>query len=314
MEVGVTAERPFLEGLRSELTEGPRPRQLLVTLMADYWIEPDAAVPSGALVDLLSEFDVPPSGTRTLLSRLCRRGRLELHKEGRRTFYSLAPGPRHRLLTGFAAISRFGRLPEPDPFVWTCLTFSIPESLRVRRLRLHKALRWMGFAPLYDGVWVSPQAARRQVEPLLHSLEIDSATVFESTTFSTGRTYGLPTDAWSLQALMKQYEQFLTEAAPALTRVSQGHVTAAEALVMRTNLINVWRCFPRIDPGLPLRQLPSPWPRTEAAELFKTLYAKLDPMATSFARNAVERHSAAHVKFVSSHNVPAAPPPFSEAQ
>lgn len=297
-------EDSFLEALRVDMTEGPRPRQMLVTLMADYWIAEGSSAPSGALVDLLTEFNVPPTGTRTLLSRLCRRGRLESHKDGRRTFYSLAPGPRRRLIQGFDAIARFGRSPEPDPFIWTCVAFSVPEAVRVRRMQLHKGLGWMGFAPLYDGVWVSPQAARIQVDSLLKSLEIDSATVFEATAYGAGRTRGLPTDAWSIPALQKRYEAFMAGAAPALSRVTDGHVTAAEALVMRTELINVWRCFPRMDPRLPLDLLPAPWPRAEAAELFKTLYSKLDPLATSFVSNAVERHSPAHIKFVSSHIVP----------
>ncbi|WP_146340350.1 PaaX family transcriptional regulator C-terminal domain-containing protein [Nesterenkonia sp. NBAIMH1] len=299
----VAVQKRFLEGLRAEMAEGPRPRQLLVTLMADYWITPGASAPSGALVDLLEEFDVPPSGTRTLLSRLCRQGRLESFKEGRRTFYSIAPGSRRRLVSGFSAIARFGAEKEPDPFIWTCLMFSVPEGMRTRRLRLHKGLRWMGFAPLYDGVWVSPQAAREQVDALLKSQEISSATVFEATAYSAGLTYGQPTDAWSIPTLQDQYARFLDEAGQALQRVSEGKVTAAEALVMRTELINVWRCFPRADPSLPLGLLPQPWPRQEAAELFSTLYAQLEPLASSMVHNAVERHSRAHMTFVSSHRV-----------
>ncbi|WP_258934478.1 hypothetical protein [Nesterenkonia pannonica] len=218
----VAVQKRFLEGLRAEMAEGPRPRQLLVTLMADYWITPGASAPSGALVDLLEEFDVPPSGTRTLLSKLCRQGRLESFKEGRRTFYSIAPGSRRRLVSGFSAIARFGAEKEPDPFIWTCLMFSVPEGMRTRRLRLHKGLRWMGFAPLYDGVWVSPQAAREQVDALLKSQEISSATVFEATAYSAGLTYGQPTDAWSIPTLQDQYARFLDEAGQALQRVSEG--------------------------------------------------------------------------------------------
>ena len=296
--------REFLEDLRTEVAEGPRPRQMLVTLMAEYWVELGARAPSGALVELMEEFGVPGSGARTLLSRICRRGRLEQHREGRRTFYSFADGARGRVLQGFNSMARFGRVPGPDPFIWTTVVFSVPEAQRPRRLKLHKGLSWMGFAPLYDGVWVSPQAAREGVAGLLRSLEIDAATVFEATAHGVGRTHGLPTDAWSVPLIRSRYEAFLDQVEEALAAVDSGRVTAAEALVLRTQLINVWRWFPRMDPGLPLDLLPADWPRQRAAACFRKLYAKLEPLAVSFVRAVVERHSAEHLDDVRSHRIP----------
>ena len=39
------------------------------------------------------------------------------------------------------------------------VAFSIPEQNRAARDSLRKQLRWLGFAPLYDGLWVSPAIA-----------------------------------------------------------------------------------------------------------------------------------------------------------
>ena len=63
------------------------PQHLLLTLLGDYWSRRCEPLPSAALVDLLAEFDVNPSGARAALSRLSIRGLLVGTKDGRNTFY-----------------------------------------------------------------------------------------------------------------------------------------------------------------------------------------------------------------------------------
>ncbi|MGO1181537.1 MAG: PaaX family transcriptional regulator [Micrococcaceae bacterium] len=294
----------LLESLRAELLDGPRPRQMLVTLFADYWLNDGASVPSGALVDLMEHFDVPASGTRTLLSRLSRDGRLASHKEGRRTFYSLAETPHRQLRQGFDSMSAFGRIPDADPPQWTCLTFTIVESQRAQRAKLHRGLGWLGYAPLYDGVWISPRPSSAAVQGLLEDLGVEHATLFEATARRAGRSHGAPTDAWDIEHMQSVYTRFLEQMERAHDYAHSGQITAPESLVMRTQLINVWRAFPRLDPGLPLSMLPDAWPRAEAADAFRSLYNTLEPAATSVVRDTVERHSPSHVGEVQSHQVP----------
>jgi phenylacetic acid degradation operon negative regulatory protein len=291
----------FLGHLRLELADGTRPQQMLVTLMADYWFAEGALAPSGTLVSLMEEFGVSSSGTRTLLGRLTHAGRLNTMKEGRRTFYGLTPASRERLGAGLRDIVGFGRVPDPEPVIWTCLAFSIPEHQRSERQKLRKGLAWLGFAPLYDGVWISPLSNQDKVHALLNKLEVESATLFEATAQGIGRTRGLPTDAWDIPRLRQYYEEFLRETGPLLGLVERGDITASAALVLRTELINVWRCFPRFDPHLPLALLPSPWPRSEASEVFRALYDKLEPLASSLVRHHVESHSPEHVDDISTH-------------
>ena len=50
------------------------PQHLLLALLGDYWSGRSEPLPSAALVDLLAEFDVNPSGARAALSRLSIRG------------------------------------------------------------------------------------------------------------------------------------------------------------------------------------------------------------------------------------------------
>lgn len=294
----------LLESLRAELLEGPRPRQMLVTLFADYWLDDDASVPSGALVDLMEHFDVPATGTRTLLSRLSRDGRLVSHKEGRRTYYSLAETPHRQLRQGFDSMCAFGRIPDASPPQWTCLTFTIAESQRAQRAKLHRGLSWLGYAPLYDGVWISPRPSSAAVQGLLEDLGVEHATIFEATARQAGLSHGSPTDAWDVGHMQVIYRQFLQEVETAADTLTSGQISTPEALVMRTQLINVWRAFPRLDPGLPLSMLPADWPRKEAADAFQYLYNELEPTATSVVREIVEAHSPAHRSAVRSHLVP----------
>ena len=62
-------------------------------------------------------------------------------------------------------IFSFGRSPEPWDGMWSLVAFSIPEEHRAARDELRKALRWLGFAPLYDGLWVSPRDHAAEAVP-----------------------------------------------------------------------------------------------------------------------------------------------------
>ena len=65
--------------------------------------------------------------------------------------------------------------------MWSLVAFSIPEEHRAARDELRKALRWLGFAPLYDGLWVSPRDHAGEVIERLKDLGITTATAFRAT-------------------------------------------------------------------------------------------------------------------------------------
>ncbi|WP_326709836.1 MULTISPECIES: hypothetical protein [unclassified Streptomyces] len=47
--------------------------------------------------------------------------------------------------------------------------FSIPEQQRHVRHRVRSYLRWLGFAPLFDGLWVSAHADPAALEPIFRA-------------------------------------------------------------------------------------------------------------------------------------------------
>jgi phenylacetic acid degradation operon negative regulatory protein len=260
---------------------GAQPQHLLVTLFADYWLGRPEHLPSAGLVALAGEFGVSATSARAALSRLARRGLLTSSKAGRNTFYGLTRRADRALQTGHARMASFGRTP-PEPWdgTWVVVVFSVPEERRDIRHALRTRLRWLGFAPLYDGVWVSPRPAVAEASEALHELGVEQATVLESVApHPRPGEPGHPLAAWDLDGLRAGYEDFVARFEPVRKRVHSGQVSASEALVTRTEVRDAWRSFPALDPGLPASMLPDRWPRDDARTIFADVYDELGPLA-----------------------------------
>jgi len=167
VSAAVSSIDSFFDALQDEdvpqpwTTPGPvaqRPPRLLLTLLGDYWWQRTESLPSAAIVGLLAEFGVSDSAARAALSRLTRNGLLVTLRNGRRTYVQLSSRAADVLDDGARRIFSFGGRPSPWDGMWSLVAFSIPEEHRSARDELRKALRWLGFAPLYDGLWVSPRA------------------------------------------------------------------------------------------------------------------------------------------------------------
>src|SRR6266487_6415049 len=245
-----------------------RPPRLLLTLLGDYWWRRTEPLPSAALVALLAEFGVSDSAARAALSRLTRNRLLVTSKSGRRTVVRLSARAAEILDEGGRQIFSFGQTTQPWDGMWSLVAFSIPEHNRAARAALRKQLRWLGFAPLYDGLWVSPRNHAIEVVAELAQLGITTATAFRATTVPGIGPDGLPQRAWDLDNLQDRYHGFITHTERLRERTLAGRVSPVEALVARTRVMGEWRAFPGLDPDLPSELLPSAWPRTSARELF----------------------------------------------
>ncbi|HEX9342893.1 MAG TPA: PaaX family transcriptional regulator C-terminal domain-containing protein [Actinomycetota bacterium] len=257
---------------------GSQPQHLLITLLGDYWRDRAEQLPSAALVRLVAEFGVTPVGARAALSRLTRRGLLASSKRGRRTYYGLTERAKRVLAEGTQRIMAFGTSSTSWDGRWTVAAFSVPEDQRDLRHALRTRLRWLGFAPLYDGMWVSPGDAVQAALEVLREVGVERATVMTATHQPGGPGGGDPIAAWNLDDLRKVYEEFIGGYEPLLRRVRQGGVGAAEALIARTAVMDTWRNFPNLDPELPDELLPDGWPRRHARDIFAEVYNALGPL------------------------------------
>lgn len=279
-----------------------RPPRLLLTLLGDYWWRRTEPLPSAALVALLGEFGVSDSAARAALSRLVRNGLLVLSKSGRRTSHRLSERAAQILDEGADYIFSFGRRTQPWDGMWTLAAFSVPQDNSRGRHALRERLRWLGFAPLYDALWVSPHDRGTEVVAQLAELGIQTATVFRANTVPGLEEKGLPQQAWDLEGLRKEYESFIGFAQRLHERIVADAVLPVEALVARTGVMDRWRAFPAMDPELPDELLPRAWPRARARELFVTTYDLLGPLAAHRVQQIIARYSPELASYANYHN------------
>lgn len=247
---------------------GPQPQRLLLTLLGDYWWRQQEPIPSAALVRLLLDFDVSEASARAAFGRLTRRGLLELTRDGRRTCYRLTERADRKLTSTLHRILTFGEHREWDGR-WTIVLFSVPENRRELRHSLRTRLRWLGFAPLQDGTWVSPNPLQARAELALRELGIDSGVVL---TVVEEMPQGRLLSAWDLQSVATDYQEFLRRYGPLAAPMRAGSVGSAQALRARTELMDEWSDFFYSDPDLPTQLLPAGWPQAAARALFIELY------------------------------------------
>ncbi|MEV0612073.1 PaaX family transcriptional regulator C-terminal domain-containing protein [Nonomuraea sp. NPDC050404] len=279
---------------------GAPPQHLITTLLGDYWIGRPEQLPSAALVRLAGEFGVSPVAARAGLSRLARRDLLESAKVGRRTYYRLTDRAAAVLLEGRQRIMSFGLRQEAWDGSWTVAAFSVSEERRGLRHALRSRLRWLGFAPLYDGLWVSPTANADDAAAVLTELEVPTSTIFRVRAVDLAGMRA-PREAWDFDRLRRTYEEFTARYSPLLERVRGGAVSASEALVARTGIMDTWRTFPGHDPDLPAELLPAGWPRSAARSVFVEIYDTLGPLAEFRVKQIVAEFDPGLAELVAHH-------------
>jgi phenylacetic acid degradation operon negative regulatory protein len=265
------------------------PQHLLLALIGDYWSGRREALPSAALVDLLAEFDVNPSGARAALSRLSIRGLLVGTKDGRNTSYRVADGFRSLLPYGPIHTRAFAKPRREWDGMWTMVAFTVPEDQRRLRPMLRARLQSLGFAPLYDGLWVSPHAPDNDLDIALQIAPARSCTVIRATELPS-RSRLAVASAWNLDELGASYAEFIRTFRPVLQRLHGGRIGSTEALVSRTRANYRWFVFAVTDPDLPEALLPGRWPRAAAHDLFVDLADGLATLAVDRVREIVSKY------------------------
>ena len=266
------------------------PQHLLLALLGDYWSGRCEPLPSAALVDLLAEFDVNQSGARAALSRLSIRGLLVGTKDGRNTFYRVADNFRHVLPYGPIHTLAFAKPKLEWDGQWTMVAFTVPEDQRRLRPMLRSRLQSLGFAPLYDGLWVSPHPPDTKLDIALEIAPSGACTVLRATELPAGERLSVAS-AWNLDALRGSYEEFIRTFRPVARRLGNGRFSPTEALVTRTRASYRWFVFAVTDPDLPEPLLPPRWPRAAAHDLFASLADGLAMPAVGRVRQIVAKYS-----------------------
>ncbi len=263
---------------------GVAARQVL-TLFGDYWWGIGAPVPAGAMVAALGDLGVKEAAARATLSRLVRTGLLRAERTGRRTAHALTDRATEIVREEADWLESFG-VDEPEwDGQWSVLAFSIPEARRTLRHHARVRLKWLGFAPLYDGVWISPLTAAEEALAQLRALGVGDLTAMRATLHTSPDG---PQRAWDLDAVAQHYARFAAD-----VRASAPIDDPAGALRERSQLMLAWQGVRGVDAGLPARLLPAPWPRVTARRLFAERFDRLGPLAEQRIREHVATIDAA---------------------
>lgn len=268
-----------------------RPSRVLLTLFGEYWGSQPQALPSAALVALLAEFGISDTAARATLSRMVHHGWLASSRRGRQTFYQLDAQTAQAIQHGARRVFSLGLHTRPWDGLWSFVAFSVPEENRQLRYVLRDRLRWLGFAPLYDGLWISPRDTLVNAAHHLTELAIHTATLFRARIADGTPEAGLPQRAWDLSALHTQYLQFIDEFQSVGLDMQAQVLTPAEAFKARARAIDAWRDFPGLDPDLPDELLPPDWPRSRARQLFLALYNGLGSLAQIHVQQIIARYA-----------------------
>jgi phenylacetic acid degradation operon negative regulatory protein len=298
---------------------GSSPQNLTITLLADFTLGTRAWLPSAGIVALLSQFEVSVSNARTTLSRLARRGVLESEKQGRNTFYRLSWSTAMYLVRAGRHLAGHPTDSENWDGIWTLAAFSLPHQHSAQRRALRSQLRWQGFAPLYDGLWVHPMPLTEAGAGSLTEIAPGSVTVFraEHQTFALplGRS---PLQAWDLAGISARHRDFVSSWQAHLSRSDLDRLSGPEALRTRSAVIEQYRLLPLLDPALPLAVMPPQWLRVPAHETFTAVYDGLAGPALRHVRRVITDASEGAPTGLRTHtvaqlqaglNIPAVPGP-----
>jgi phenylacetic acid degradation operon negative regulatory protein len=250
-------------------------RSLLLTVLGEFVLPSERPVWTSTLIDLLADLDVAEKAARQAIMRTADSGWIEASRIGRETRWSLTQAGTDLLREGTERIYDFAAEGASWDGRWLVLTVAVPENNRALRQRLRTQLGWTGLGSPVPGVWVTPRAdreapARKVLEEL--GLLVGSWS-FVAEAGQIGDERSLARAAWDLDEVERRYEDFLELVSRRRPR------TDRQALVAQVRLVQEWRRFPLLDPGLPRELLPPRWTGSRAAEAFRERHASWAPRA-----------------------------------
>lgn len=239
-------------------------RSLLLTVLGEFVLPQSAPVWTSTLVTVLGELGVEEKAARQALMRVGGDGWIVANRYGRRTRWALTPAGERLLSDGTRRIFSFAGAVRHWNGQWLLLAVDVPEGQRALRQQLRTKLSWAGFGLLPGGLWISPRGEREtEARAVLDEVGLaDAAHSFHARAGEIGATETMISQAWNLDDLECRYQEFLDLVLPLDPQ------NAREALAYQLRLVQEWRRFPLLDPGLPRQFLPESWSGARAADVF----------------------------------------------
>lgn len=262
-----------------------RPKSLILDIYGRYSAQFRGWVAVSGLIYLMGLLDVDEQAVRSAVSRMSRRGLLAPEVRDRERGYRVTAQAEELFADADRRIY-VSMEPARVGDGWVLVSFSMPETDRDKRHVLRSKLTWHGMGNLSSGLWIAPARILDDVRETVRALGLVECTdVFHASHEGMGDLAELVRRSWDLDELSSSYRAFLDNHRPVGDALARRRTAIAgeEAFALYTKALHEWRKFPYLDPGLPLELLPGEWPGRAAAELFKELRLRLEPIAFEFA-------------------------------
>jgi phenylacetic acid degradation operon negative regulatory protein len=262
-------------------------RSLLLTLLGEYVIGSDAPVWTSTLLTALGGVGVAEKSARQAIARAAQAGWIEGDRAGRRAAWRLADGGRQLIVEGSRRVRALrGGDAAPWSGRWLVLHITLPEAQRAERLRLYRALAWIGFGNPTPGLWVCPHIERSaDARAVIDKFQLSDAAyafVAEVLPFGIGHR-DLVARAWNLDTIAEHYAELLRTFTALRPRAGSA------TLFAHIELVNALQRLPSIDPGLPDALLPKDWAARRAASKLIELRQKWADAAHAEWRDLASR-------------------------
>jgi len=273
-------------------TDPPRSKSLVMTIFGDTIAPHGGAIWLGSLIELLAPFGVNDRLLRTSVFRLVQEGWLVANRDGRRSAYAILP----EALPRFERANRriYAPLTAHWDGSWTLLLAAGSDIDAPTRALLRKEFAWEGYAMIAPGIFGHPVASPDIIEEILARAGVQGKLLVcrasELPGVSTRPLRALAADGWDLSGVVAGYRQFIEQFTPLLAGCEE--LAPEQAFVIRSLLIHAYRRVQLHDPMLPIELLPDPWPGSEAYELARTLYRRIQAGAEAHVQAALQREDA----------------------
>jgi len=257
-------------------------KSLLMTMLGEFVLPNGGKAWTTTLVNGLGALGVTERNARQAISRSRDQGAIEVERHGRLARWHLTDYGHDLLTTGAARIYGLGTEDWTWDHRWLIVICAIPETQRSKRHRFRTQMTFEGFGFIAPGIAVSPHLDRENAaNRILRSLDIGTdAITFTATRGSFTLDADVLASAWRLTDLADEYQSFINEFG------SRNARTPLEAHSATVQMVDTWRRFPFVDPGLPGELLPDPWVGSEAQAIFGQRRAEWNEAASNWFRTS----------------------------
>lgn len=246
-------------------------RSLLLTLLGEFLYPSPRPVQTATLLYTLAGVGIAEKAGRQAIVRAAAVDWMRGEKQGRRTAWQLSERGQELIAEGSAKVRHLGAEATAWDGMWTVLYVTLPESRRIDRIKLYRALGWIGFGNPIPGIWICPDATRaNQARRAIEARQLGEHTLAMS---SRMLDFGVPVatlvrQAWDLDAIASHYKALIERFSARRPRGSD------EQLFTYIELVNAIQRLPEVDPRLPRSLLPPRWDSSRAVGRLMALREK----------------------------------------